>query len=45
MEYPDPYYFKDEDSASAKYTKFIKYFNSEMKTNIYDVGKDSSKLR
>ena len=38
-EYPDPFYFKDEDTASANIYNFLKFFNKEMKTNVCDIEK------
>jgi len=35
----DPYYYKDEDTTSAKIYAFLQYFNQEMKTDIYDISK------
>jgi len=46
LEYPDPVYFIKEDSTSANLYAFLKYFNKEMKTHIYNVEKyrsDSSR--
>jgi hypothetical protein len=40
FEYLDPMEFKGEDSASKKAYEFIKYFNREMDTHIYDVEKN-----
>jgi hypothetical protein len=39
IEYPDPLLFLREDDACKKVNEFFKFFNSEMGTNIYDIGK------
>ena len=42
FKYLDPFYFRNEDSASAKVYEFLKYFNKEMGTHIYNVEKRSN---
>lgn len=42
VEYPDPSYFRKEDTACALIYGFFEYFNKEMGTNIYEIGKTTN---
>jgi len=43
FEYLDPFIFRNEDAASQKVYSFLKYFNREMGTHIYNVEKGGAK--
>jgi hypothetical protein len=39
IEYPDTLFFRNEDKTSKVVDEFLRYFNTEMGTAIYDAGK------